>query len=247
MTCIITLPYGGIKLDMTKRPFNSKSIKMFRYLFILTLSLALPACVTIGSGSEDAEFKVVDPIRPGTADSVINFYHPIGLEDLPVPLNGGYPAPNIPIFFKANNLYQIWDADGLVGFLPVANRCFQLRVKPGRQRFIGRFVRWNAGNWTVLEGDVAAGKTYFIKVSQRWNTWKPSVSFEALEPDGTSFNEVSACKVPFAYDRTSGKSAEFWDHHVTENIGDVRTVFDNLNKGSRDYYFDHELKPENGQ
>lgn len=221
---------------------------MIRILFGLALLLVLPACVTIGSISQDAEFKVSEQIRPGAEYAVINFYHPTGLEDLPVPLSVGLPmTSNIPIFFKANNLYQIWDANGLVGFLPVADRCFQVRVKPGRQIFLGRFVRSNAGNWTVLEGDLAAGKTYFVKVSQRWNTWKPSVSFEALKPADPAFNDVGACVTPFVYDRTSRTSAEFWDRHVSENMDGVRTVFENLKNGSRDYYFDNELKPENGR
>ncbi len=220
---------------------------MTRLILGFTLLLVLSACVTIGSTSQDAEFKVVDPVLPDADYSVINFYHPTGLEDLAVPLNVGIPMANMPIFFRTDNLYQIWDADGLVGFLPVASRCLQVRVRPGRQVFLGRFVRSNAGNWTVLEGEVAAGKTYFVKVSQRWNTWKPSVSFEALTPADPAFDQVRACIAPLAYDRTSPTSAAFWDRHVSENRAAARTVFENLKNGSHDYYFDNELRSENGR
>lgn len=221
---------------------------MKKYILALTIFLTLPACVNIEGYSKGADFKVVNPIRPGTEEAVINFYHPYTLENLPVPLNvSAVPGENVPILFKASNVYQIWEDEELVGFLPVTNRCFQVRVKPGKHIFLGRFVRSNAGNWTVLQGNFEAGKTYFVKVYQRWNTWKPSVSFEVLKPTDSEFDNVGACKTPFAYDRTSSTSAEFWDHHVNENIDDVRTVYKNLKDGSKDYYFDPDIKPENGR
>lgn len=214
---------------------------------VITLTLGLSACVNIRSGTEQAEFKFGSQLQPGAEDAIVSFYHPLGLEDVPTPLSLGSPVANVPILLKANNLYQIWDSSGLVGFLPVSSNCIQVRVKPGRQVFVGRFVRSNAGNWTVLEGNVAAGKTYVVKVSQRWNTWKPSVSFEAQIPDDAAVEKRDPCMTPLVYDRTSTESSEFWDHHVAENQGVVRKVFEDLENGGRDYYFDPVLKPENGR
>lgn len=55
-------------------------------------------------------------------------------------------------------MYQIWGNEELVGFLPFSNQCFQVRVRPGSYTFLGRFVRSNAGNWTLLQGNFEAGK-----------------------------------------------------------------------------------------
>jgi hypothetical protein len=220
---------------------------MKKALVLLAIFLSLSACINIEGITKGAEFKVTDRVEPSSEDAVINFFHTLGLENVPVPLSVGPPGANVPIFFTTNNLYQIWDSNGFVGFLPATSRCIQVRVKPGRQVFLGRFVRENAGNWTVLEGDVAAGKSYFVKVSQRWNTWKPSVSFEAQTPSDDTTNGGSNCAAPLAYDRTSPGSAEFLDRHVSENQEEVRVIFEKLKSGSKDFYFDSVLKLENGR
>jgi len=207
----------------------------------------MSGCISLDGASKKAAFRFVQPIKPASDEVVVNFYHPFGLEDLPVPMTiSPLPGPAIPILFSPANVYQLWLDNDLAGFLPVANRCVQIKTTPGKHIFLGRFVRSNAGNWTVLEGTLAAGKTYFVKVTQRWNTWKPSIVFEVVKPTDPDFDTVGSCKTPLAYDRTSGESAQLWDNHVKENVEGIRTVFSDLRKGSTDYYFDTAILPEDG-
>lgn len=221
-----------------------------RVSVVIALTLTLSACVNVGGGLQKAQFRFGDQLKPSEEDAIVSFYHPLGLEDVPVPLSLGSgvlgSSAKIPLLLKADNLYQIWDSSGLVGFLPVSRNCIQVRVKPGRQVFVGRFVRANAGNWTVLEGNVAVGKTYLVKISQRWNTWKPSISFEAQSPEVAVENR-DPCLAPLVYDRTSTEGSEFLDRHFAENQVVVRKIFEDLANGGRDYYFDPALKPEDGR
>lgn len=221
---------------------------MGRLLGIFLLLLVLPGCVAFNRAG-DADFRTTPPVTPAAGEALVNFYHPFGLEDVPVPANlGVLPGSFMPVFFKARNVYQIWLDGELAGFLPVASgKCFQLRVPPGRHHFLGRFVRSDAGNWNVMPADLAAGKTYFVAVSQRWNTWRPSVAFAVLKPADPDFGNIGACKQPFAYDRTAPASAAFWDDHVRDNRTEVRQVLQQLQQGSKDYYFDPALLPEDGR
>ena len=213
---------------------------------ILTL---ISGCVSIDGVSKDAALRVVPPITVEADEALVNFYHPTTLEDLPVPLSIS-PIPGVtglPTFFKASNAYQIWKDDQLVGFLPVSNRCLQVRIKPGKQIFLGRFVRSNAGNWNVLQGDFEGGKTYFVKVVQRWNTWKPSVAFQVLKPTEPEFGNIDACKAPISYDHTSDSSASFWRDHVSTNIVGVRGALRDLKNGSQNVYVDPVIQPSDGR
>jgi hypothetical protein len=222
---------------------------MKRAMTALSMLAGMAACVNIDGISKDAALKVVPPIAAEAEVALVNFYHPMTLENLPVPLSvatvpGAMP---LPIFFNVSNAYQLWQDDRLQGFLPVADRCLQVRVTPGKHTFLGRFVRSNAGNWTVLPANLEAGKTYYVKVVQRWNTWKPAVAFEILKPSDPAFGNIAACQAPVAYDRSSGASAEFWDRHVSANSGEVQSVLQALKAGSRDYYFDPEIVGDDGR
>ena len=99
----------------------------------------------------------------------------------------------------------------------------------------------------MLQGTIEAEKTYFVKVSQRMITRKPSVSLEILKATDSKFNNIDACKAPVTYDRTSSTDAEFWDNQVNENVDVVRTVLKKLKSGSKDYYFDPDIEPADGR
>ncbi len=203
---------------------------MNKYILALSLFLILPAC------AGPISYSQVKPLIPGPEEAVINFYHPFSLEDSPI-----WALARAPRF-----TFQIWEDEEFVGFL-FGIRCLQVRAKPGKNIFLGRVVDSNAGNWTVLQGDIEAGKIYFVKVYQRMNTWKPSISLEVLRPTDPEFNNIDACKAPVAYDRTASTDAEFWDNHVKENIDVVRTVLGKVKAGSKDYYFDPDIEPADGR
>ena len=60
--------------------------------------LTLSGCVNIDNNSKGAEFRFVKPITPETEEAVINSYHPLGFEELPVPFNvSALPEANIPV------------------------------------------------------------------------------------------------------------------------------------------------------
>ncbi len=210
------------------------------------LALAIAGCVTLNTEVGQATFRPAPPVQPSEREAVINFVHVPGIEDMPVPLSIGYPASPVPLLFSSENLFQLWDGEGLAGFLPMGTSCVQVRVKPGKQVFLGRFVRSNAGDWAVLEGEAAAGKTYFIRVSQRWNTWKPSVQFQAMTPEELAKHPVDACRKPAAYDRSQSASAAFWDNHLAKNREAVQCAFADLAQGKRAFYFDPVLRAANG-
>lgn len=222
---------------------------MNKWIIALCMLASLSACVTTEGMSKDAAIRSVQPLTVNTDEALVNFYHPTTLEDLPVPLSISLipGAGGLPLFFKANNAYQIWQEDQLAGFLPVANRCLQLRVRPGKHTFLGRFTRSNAGNWTVLQGNLEGGKTYFVKVVQRWNTWKPAVAFEILKPNAPEFGQIGACKTPIAYDRSLNASALFWESHVRAHLEEVRRVLQGLKGGGDNFYLDPDIQAGDGQ
>lgn len=224
----------------------SEWLTMTRIATGLLLAFALAGCVTLNTEVGQATFRPVSPAAPSDGEAVINFVHVPGIEDMPVPLSIGYPASPVPLFFSSENLFQLWDGQGLAGFLPMGTACVQVRVKPGKQVFLGRFVRSNAGDWTVLSGDVAAGRTYFIRVSQRWNTWKPAVQFQVIPPGELATRPAMACRKPVAYDRSPPTSAAFWDNHLAKNREAVDRAFADLSQGRRTFYFDPVLQAENG-
>jgi hypothetical protein len=216
-------------------------------IFVLVSSViaVLAGCAT---GGDDGRAKATPTpvIEPGADYALIHFLHPMEFLDLPIPYGlGGGPFSVVQV--NTPGWYQIWDKDNLIGFLPPWDRYVQYRASPGEHVFLARSMRPNAGNWTVLKANVQAGKTYYVRVTPRWNTWKPSVSLEVLKPDYPRFDHFTASLKPYAVDRTRGDNAKTWDDHVKKNTGIVQEVVENVRKGSQDYYFDPDLKPEDGK
>lgn len=224
-------------------------MRMFAAVFSVIAVLA--GCATTGGDGGRAEIKPPAVIEPGPDYALIHFLHPMGFLDLPIPYGLGTRDPLLhlptPVMVSTPGWYQIWDKDNLIGFLPPSNRYVQYKASPGEHVFLARSMRSNAGNWTVLKANVQAGKTYFVRVTQRWNTWKPSVSLEVLKPSDPRFDHFTASLTPYVVDRTRGDNAKTWDDHVKKNTGIVQEVVENLRKGSQDYYFDPDLKPEDGK
>ena len=209
------------------------------------LGLVLAACAA--SGEKGLAFSTVASIQPGADDAVVAFYHPFGLSDLPVPASIA-PIPGATgavLLVAPSALYQIWTPEGLAALFPAG--CTQVRVKPGRQIFVGRFVRWNAGNWTVLEGELEGGKTYFVKVSQRWNTWKPALELQVVRASDFREEAVPCNAAAVAYDHASQVNGGFWQRHEAQNAAAVRTVYEDLRAGRREYYFDRPIVPQDGR
>jgi len=217
----------------------------YRYSLLFGVIIFLSGCVIANNGLDNAQIKPIEVIKPDSNYAVINFYHPVGLEDVPVPLN--ISLGSAYTFIKTSNTYQIWDKNNFIGFLPVANRCFQYKVSPGDHVFLGRFVRSNAGNWTVLKAKLQAGREYYIGVSQRWNTWKPAVVFEVLKPADPKFGEINSCRAPFTYNHDTPESEQAWNQHVNKNMSIVSDVMDALQKGSQEFYFDPSIQSDDGR
>src|SRR5574341_993097 len=223
---------------------------MRTFAAVFSIIAVLAGCATTGGDGGRAEIKPPAVIEPGADHAVINFLHPMGPLDLPIP----YFVSGAPLFSGSTLIgvstpgwYQIWDKDNLIGFLPPSDRYVQYKASPGEHVFLARSTRSNAGNWTVLKANVQAGKTYYVRVTQRWNTWKPSVSLEVLKPADPRFDHFTASLKPYAVDRTQADNAKAWDDHVKKNTSIVQEVVENVHKGSLDYYFDPDMKPEDGK
>tara|TARA_Y100000766_G_scaffold278810_1_gene286099 strand:+ start:727 stop:1362 length:636 start_codon:yes stop_codon:yes gene_type:complete len=81
---------------------------------------------------------------------------------------------------------EVWDGESLVGTLP-SGRLLQYQADPGEHTFMMNLQ----GNWAVAQGDLEAGKTYYLKLNL--TGWGPIIIGAAVanDPRIDEWNEMT--------------------------------------------------------
>lgn len=84
--------------------------------------------------------------------------------------------------------FQIWDGEKFIG-LSQAKSYFAYPCDPGKHLFIGI-----AENKRGIEGDLEAGKTYYVLTQVKMGGWRARMAFIPVTKDSEFWNEVEAYK-----------------------------------------------------
>lgn len=119
--------------------------------------------------------------------------------------------------------FGVWDSETFVGV--VSGKSYvQYKATPGKHLFLAR-----AENWSCVEADLEAGKSYFIVTAVRMGVWKARVALEPVTRAG-NVSEEQINKWLTKLNATAVDPAQV-ESYVNQRIDHVRKAMENIHNG----------------
>jgi hypothetical protein len=119
--------------------------------------------------------------------------------------------------------FGIWDGEEWVGVL-ASDSYIQYRTEPGKHLFLAR-----AENWSCIEADLEAGKSYFVIVRPRMGVWKARVAMDPVNK-GDNVSEKKINKWLIGLKATAIDPAKS-EAYINPRIEHVRKALENVQQG----------------
>ncbi len=119
--------------------------------------------------------------------------------------------------------FGVWDSEHFVGVVS-ANSYVQYKTSPGKHLFLAR-----AENWSCVEADLEAGKSYVIITAVRMGAWKARVALEPVTRTG-KISDEKINKWLTGLNATAVDPAQV-ESYTAARIEHVRKAIENIRQG----------------
>ena len=125
-----------------------------------------------------------------------------------------------PTSFGGAIQFGVWDSETFIG-VTSANSYVQYKTSPGKHLFLAR-----AENWSCVEADLEAGKSYFIITAVRMGVWKARVALEPVTRTG-KISDKKISKWLSGLNATAVDPAQV-EKYTDDRIDHVRQAIENI-------------------
>lgn len=128
-----------------------------------------------------------------------------------------------PSSYGAAIQFGVWDSENFVGVVS-ANSYVQYKTSPGKHLFLAR-----AENWSCVEADLEAGKSYVIITAVRMGAWKARVALVPVTRTG-KISDEKVNKWLTRLNATAADPAQI-ESYTAARIEHVRKAIENIRQG----------------